>query len=175
MMVQTILESVTFQIKNQYWAAITVRLTDQHDVYVNYLGDKAQMHTSHHASGQKHQKRGKGYIQWKDDSLTAQWKPMKELREKPTAILLREHVAVWGWEINKIPAVLPAVHGKKEMNIDISTLSHSAEAVLGLEISILGDDAQERSEIYGFPVVQKHRMSNGRIVAEIEAFFLEKG
>jgi len=170
----TILESVSFQLNNQYRLAISVRITDKNDVYVNYLGDTAQRHTSYHASGQRHQKKRKQYIQWNAVS-PAQWKPMKDAKGKPIAIFGREHVAVWGWEIQKIPEVLPLVQVQREMNIDISPLSHSAQNIVPLEVSILGGDAQERHDIYGFPIVLKHRLSNGQIFVEIEAFWIDEG
>ena len=49
-----------------------------------------------------------------------------------------------------------------------------ASSTLGLEVSIAGRDAQQRTEISGYPIVQRHRVSNGVIVVEIEVFVLDE-
>jgi hypothetical protein len=165
------LERVSIQFQHQQWLAISIAISDANDVYVNYLGDEKKRHTSRHASGQHHQKIGKRYVTW-TDRPTGHWEPMKECKVTPTEVSQRESVAVWGWTIGRIPSVLRPCQEACGVVIDASAFPDSW--TLGLEVSILNTDPHQRTEILGFPVVQRHRVSNGAIVVEIEAFVIDE-
>lgn len=161
-------ERVSIHFQSQQWLAISVAISDTNDVYVNYLGD---MHTSRHASGQHHQKIGKRYVTW-TGGPTGYWQPMKECKVRPRDVLQRESVAVWGWTIGRIPSVLPSCRDVCGMAVDATAFPDSW--TLGIEVSIVNGDPDQRTEILGFPVVQRHRICNGIIVVEIEAFVIDE-
>jgi hypothetical protein len=165
------LERVAIQFQHQLWLGISVAIGDAGDVYVNYLGDGQEMHTSHHASGQHHQKIGKRYVTW-TGGPTRHWEPMKSAKIKPTQVSERESVAVWGWVIARIPSVLPPVTDACGMVVNAALFRDSW--TLGLEVSIVSRDSNQRTEILGYPVVQRHRVSNGLIIVEIEAFVIDE-
>jgi hypothetical protein len=70
------------------------------------------------------------------------------------------------------PSVLPA--GQEDGGMVIDASPFPASSTLGLEVSIVNGDTSQRTEILGFPVVQRHCVSNGAIVVEIEAFVVEE-
>jgi hypothetical protein len=109
-------------------------------------------------------------VQWTNYQV-GDWKPMKRSESQPTAVRARHCVATWGWEVQKISDSLPAAEDDNEMLVDVSQLP--ASAIIGLEVSVVGDDAHERADILGFPVVQRQRSSNGTVTVEIEAFVIQ--
>ncbi len=57
------------------------------------------------------------------------------------------------------------------MVVDGSALPQSSYLVF--EVSVVGPAATERLDVLGFPVVQRHRVSNG-VVVEIEAVHVDE-
>lgn len=165
------LENVSLRTGQAIYTAIGVRISDQGDVYVNYLGDEHKRHTSHHASGQRHHKVGKRYVMW-TGGPSAVWQPMKTIDAKPAAILERTKVAVWGWQISCIPAVLPSC--RQDCGFVVDTSGFAVTSTIGLKVSIVNGDTSVRSDILGFPVVARHRFSHVSITVEIEAFVVDE-
>ncbi len=80
------------------------------DVYVNYFAPDGtkKAHTSYHASGQQHIKKGRDYVYWSDGP--GKWCPMKELKQPPGIVTDREELyAEIGWMIGELDSKLPLV------------------------------------------------------------------
>lgn len=165
------LENVSLLFQGRQWLAISVAISDQNDVYVNYLGNEQKIHTSHHASGQQHHKVGRRYVTWTADS-SGSWEPMKMTKPMPVEVFERKSLAVWGWNIARIPEVLTPC--QTDCGFIVNAMPFPNSFTLGLETSIINGDLSQRADILGFPVVQRQRVSNGVIVVEIEAFVVDE-
>ena len=151
--------------------ALKVRVKGS-NVYINYFAPDGtkQAHTSYHASGQEHIKKGRDYVYWSDDPA-GEWRPLKVFKQPPGAVADREECSTIGWGIGSLPSRLPVATGPVEMVVDASALP--ASSILALVVSVIGAGATERPDVLGFPVVQRHRVSNG-VVLEIEAILLDE-
>jgi len=165
------LEKVCLKTAQELCAGISVRISDQGDVYVNYLGDEHERHTSHHASGELHHKVGKRYVKW-TGGLSGAWEPMKTTNAQPATISERTEVAAWGWQIFRIPAVLPRCD--QDCGFIVGTAGFPVASTIGLQVSIVNDDISVRSDILGFPVVARYRFAHAAITVEIEAFLVDE-
>ena len=161
---------VSVQIGRLRWEAIRVVIGDS-NVYVNYPARDGSeyAHTSSHASGQHHVKiEGRYVCHW--DGILGDWTPMKLKKEQPVHVEGRVKVATVGWKVSDIPTVLPPIEDRSEMVVNASNFPN--DSILTLETSILTPSAAPRSEVLGFPIVQRYQLLQGMIHVEIEAFLL---
>jgi hypothetical protein len=161
------LVTVTAFLSVQHWLAFDVNVKGK-NVYVNY--NPNERHTSYHASGQHHVKKGRDYVKW-TGGASGTWEPMVQCNPKPSDVHDRQWVSTIGWEIKDIPSVLPVVDMAGDFSIDATHLPGSS--ILAFEVSIVGPRARDRAEIVGFPVLQRHRIP-GSAAVEIEAFLLSE-
>lgn len=136
------------------------------DVYVNYCDSHTPAaHGSYHASGQQHTKIGRDYVKW-DAGPSGNFEPMKFFRTPTRHVLERSRCWVIGWEVPKLDSTLP-----KLVSADVVIPAHKLQSsgILGLEVSVVGKQAQLRSDILGFPIIAHHQFGSGTRV-EIEAF-----
>jgi hypothetical protein len=157
-------------LKGQLVKAFDIRIVGE-DVYVNYSDcSTPEAHSSYHASGQLHTKKSKRYIEW-DGGLSGHMEPMKLMRTPPGLVTGRSGCWTVGWEIHKLDQVLPLLTGPADMVVDAKTLN--GELVLGLEVSVIGDEAKTRESIVGYPIIASHRFGESLRV-EVDAFLLEE-
>lgn len=161
---------VGVRFAGQNWAVLEVRIKNS-NVYVNYFqkDGTAKAHTSYHASGQSHIKKGSDYVYWTGGG-SGQWEPMKQFKMPPTKVIGREKVSVIGWEVASLGSVLPPLSPETEVLLEIP--SEPEFSILGFEISVVGREAIPRTDILGFPVLTTKRISNG-VAVEIEVFALK--
>lgn len=157
------------------WLALEVCIKDA-DLYVNYfapdgtpawlaLSHWKKAHTSYHASGQQHIKKGRDYVYW-TDGPAGEWCPIELLKQPPGTVADREECSTIGWMIGELDSKLPLATIGADMVVDGSALPRSSYLVF--EVSVVGPATTARTEVLGFQVLQRHRVSNG-LVVEIEA------
>lgn len=125
------------------------------DSYVNY-GDCStpEAHGSYHASGQKHIKIGGQYVYW-NGGPTGKWEPMKLFLLRPAEVTGRAEWFTIGWEVSRLDQVLPPLQGTPAMIVDAQNLDSAAGVVL--TVSVIGNAANTRTDILGFPVIALQR------------------
>jgi len=139
------------------------------DIYVNYADSSTpEAHVSYHASGELHFKIGGHYVKW-DGGPKGEMEPMRLARVQPRKVEGRGEVCPIGWEVSKLACVLPALESTPDMLVDAQELA--GDSVLAFQVSAVGDEAESRKSIVGFPVVATHRFG-AKLGAEIEAFVL---
>jgi hypothetical protein len=129
--------------------------------YFDRAGNEAG-HSSYHVSGQTHFKKHGKYIYW-TDGPSGKWVPMKQMKEKPAQVVDREDASVIGWEVRFLATVLPEIPVDKVFNV------RSGFDIVGFKTTIVGPKASSRNSILGFPVLARHRFSNG-VDVEVEMF-----
>ena len=72
-----------------------------------------------------------------------------------------------GWKVSDLASALPALDSAPDMLVDAQSLA--GDQILGLYVSVIGDEAQSRETISGFPVFARHRFGTA-VCVEIEAF-----
>jgi hypothetical protein len=141
------------------------------DVYANYSDcSTPAAHMSYHASGQQHMKRGSRYVEW-TGGPTGQMEPMKFFRTPPADVNTREDFFPIGWDVGKIPSVLPALNSKPDFLVDARCLA--ANSILAFYVSIVGNQVEKRSNVSGYPVVASHLFGSA-IRVEIDAFIVSE-
>ncbi len=157
---------VAFQIGDRSLSALDIRVKSN-DVYVNYFHlDGTQEHTSYHASGQRHTKRGHDYV-FKFIDPSGRPQPVKHIRPRPESVKDRENVTSIGWLVGALCELLPQADRTPEMLVDTTTLDHSSN--LAVLVDIVGPTALPLHEIAGYPILKSHRIS-GPVTVEIVAF-----
>lgn len=140
------------------------------DVYVNYSDSHTPAaHGSYHASGQQHTKIGRDYVKW-DAGPSGNFEPMKLFRTPTRKVIERSRCWVIGWEVPKLDSTLPKL---VSADVVIPAQGLQPNAILGLEVSVVGKQAQSRSDIVGFPIIACHQFGSGTRV-EIEAFVVSE-
>ena len=92
----------------------------------------------------------------------------QEARPRATAVQYRERVSTFGLALSEIANVLHPARSEAKMIVDASEFE--AQSILAFEVSIVGEMAEPRTDILGFPIIQRCRLTNGPITVEIEAF-----
>lgn len=138
------------------------------NVYVHHFDRKGRKiaHISHHASGQQHIKKNNNYVLW-TGGPTGKLEPMKFPKTAPSRVVGRETVTGMGWAVDRIMADLPSV--SKGTTSQVLELPPELEAdILYLQCSIVGTNEPSRDQVNGFPVIWRHRFTNG-VTVEVEA------
>jgi hypothetical protein len=139
------------------------------DIYVNYSDSSTpEAHVSYHASGELHFKIAGRYVEW-DGGPKGEMEPMRLARAQPRKVEARGEFCPIGWEVSKLSWVLPALDSTPDMLVDAQELT--GDSVLAFQVSAVGDEAENRKSILGFPIVATHRFGV-KLGAEIEAFVL---
>lgn len=159
---------IAVRVCGQERAAVKVCIRNS-NVYVNYFDrdGKQQLHTSYHASGQKHHKKNRDYVYW-TGGVSGKWEPMKWFKTPPAQVMGRERVSVIGWEVGSLVSVLPSLIPQTRAEI-LELPAEPEFTIVGFEISVVGTDAQPRDNILGFPIFWHCRISDA-ISVEVEAF-----
>ena len=92
--------------------------------------------------------------------------PIKLFGPPPADVFDREGVSTIGWQIGNLPSVLPQLNEGAGIVVDASALPPSA-----ILCSIVGPAAKPRTEIRGFPALERHSVSDAATV-EIEVFLV---
>jgi hypothetical protein len=158
---------VAFQIGNRSLSALDIRVKDN-DVYVNHFRPDGtqEMHTSYHASGQRHTKRGRDYaFQFIGPSGRPQ--PVKHIRPRPELVEDRENVTSTGWLVSALCELLLPADRLPDMLVDTTMLDPSSN--LAVLVNIVGPRASPLHEIAGFPILKSHCVFSA-VTVEIIAF-----
>ena len=148
---------VGIRVPSAILKAFDVRIIGE-DVYVNYRDvSTPEAHGSYHASGQRHIKIDGHYVEWTGGPAGTMG-PMKLFAMPPRDINEREHWWTIGWEVSRLPSVLPELTHVPDMTVDAQNLSD--DSILGLMVSIIGQEAERRVSIAGFPVLARHQFGS---------------
>jgi hypothetical protein len=140
--------------------ALTLRVSDQGDVYTNYsiLG-LPEAHSSYHASGQQHIKNGGSYVEWDGGpGPTSTMEPMKIHRKKPCEVITRA-------------GVLPVLCETADMLVDARVFD--GDSILYFRSYVIGPRAKLIQQDLGFPAIGVHTIS-GKVQVEIVAFVISE-
>lgn len=151
--------------------AFDVRIIAE-DIYVNYSDcSTPEAHSSYHASGQRHTKVGRRFVEW-TGGLTGDMEPMKLYRPPPGLVAGRSGCWRGGWETRTLDEILPSLSSHADMLVDARPLD-SIESILAFEVSVVGYEARKRNNVFGFRIIDSRRF--GRAVqVEIDAFVLDE-
>ena len=120
------------------WDAFEVRITSKRDIYIN---GQQKAHISYHASGQRHYKVGRDYVQWSEGT------DMKFERPQPETVEGREQIAGFlRFDIARLEVTRTPLTKAADIIIDASDfepLSILAFAVSVVGQSLLSKLAQE--------------------------------
>ena len=144
------------------------------DVYVNYSDSSTpSAHTSYHASGQLHFKKGGDYIEWTGGPSGAM-EPMKLFRKPPSSITGTQRAEFWtvGWEIAQLDHILPVLIGAPDMTVDAS--KENPSFILGLKASLVGPHAPKKNNEVGFPIIALQTFPR-TLNIEIYSFLIGEG
>jgi hypothetical protein len=152
--------------------ALTLRVSDQGDVYANYsMSGVPEAHASYHASGQQHLKKGGSYVEW-DAGPNGAMEPMKIFRMRPGEVITRVDCGnTIGWEVKKLATVLPVLSEPADMLVDARALD--GDSILGFRANVIGPWAKPVRSVSGFPVVGVHKIS-GAVQVELIAFVVSE-
>lgn len=164
--------TVGVQLASSVVKALTLRVSDQGDVYANYsMSGVPEAHASYHASGQQHLKKDGNYVEW-NASPTGAMEPIKISRMKPGEVITRVDCGnTIGWAVKKLATVLPVLSVPADMLVDARALD--ADAILAFRANVVGPWAKPLRSVSGFPIIGVHKI-NGAVDVEVIAFVVSE-
>jgi hypothetical protein len=162
---------VAFRLGSRTLNALKVCIEGE-DVYVNDLrrdGVPQNVHTSYHASGQRHMKIGHDCYPIYRVEGSGERIPLKSFKPRPASVRGRENICCITWRIEDgLAELLPLADFVPDFLVDTTPLAGPL-ASLAIDLSVVVSVAVSRKDVGGYPILASFHLV-GDITVELAAF-----
>jgi len=162
---------VALRVGSRTFNALKVCIEGE-DAYVNDLrrdGLPQNVHTSYHASGQRHLKIGHDCYPIYRIEASGERVPLKSFKPRPASVQGRENICCITWGIEDgLAEVLPLADCVPDFLVDTTPIVGPLPS-LAIGVDVVGKEAISLKDVGGYPILASFRLV-GDITVELAAF-----